>query len=137
MKGAIFLISGEPQRCARISRWVLEWVENSGADIEPSVYLLDSIDLARASLAEPLRLGEPPVLVIIDRITSGDPAFAKLVSDCIPETWVVEILGDQDVLPQSECIVGLRHNARRDEWESMLHHCLQECPSPQWSRIAD
>lgn len=49
MSGAIFLISGEPQRCARISRWILEWVENSGAEIERSVYLLDSVDLARAA----------------------------------------------------------------------------------------
>lgn len=137
MSGAIFLISGEPQRCARISRWILEWVENSGAEIERSVYLLDSVDLARASLSEPVRMGEPPLMVIVDRATSGDPAFAELVSDCIPECWVVEILSDTDLLPARESIVGIRHNARRDEWESMLHHCVHVCPSPQWSKVED
>lgn len=137
MTGAIFLISGEPQRCARISRWLLEWLEHSGTDVERCVYLLDSIELARASLSEPLREGEPPLLVVVDRATSKDPEFAALVADCIPECWVVEILGEQDVVPVRESIVGIRQNARRDEWESILHHCLQECPSPQWSRAVD
>lgn len=137
MRGAIFLISGEAQRCARVSRWILEWVERSGADVERSVYLMDSIELARVSLAEPLRIGDPPALVILDRATSKDPSFAELVSDCIPECWVVEILEEQDLVPLRGGIVGIRSNARRDEWESTLHHCLQECPSPQWSRVED
>lgn len=137
MSGAIFLISGEPQRCARISRWILDWIDHSGADLERSVYLLDSVELARASLSEPLREGDPPLLVIIDRATAGDPSFAALVSDCIPECWVIEILGEQDLVPTRPSIVGIRQNARRDEWESMLHHCLQECPTPQWSRIEE
>lgn len=137
MNGGIFLISGEPPRAARISRWILEWVEHSGADVDRAVYLMDSIDLAQASLAEPVRLGEPPVLVVIDRTTSGTPDFAERVADCIPECWVVEILSDTDAIPVREGVMGIRHNARRDEWESLLHHCLQECPSPQWSRVED
>ena len=77
-------------------------------------------------------------LVLIDRRTSGcTPDLARLVSDCIPEAWVVEILSDSDRLPPDECAFVLRESTGREEWEAMLHHCLNESPSPQWSRTLE
>jgi hypothetical protein len=138
MTGGIFLISSSPDRAAQWSRWILEWIERSGSDAEKSVYLCDSPVLARESLALPVREGAPPCLVLIDRQTTGcTPELARLVSDCIPEAWVVEILVDSDPLPPEANAFILRESARRDEWESMLHHCLNESPSPQWSRALE
>ena len=138
MKGGIFLICSDSELGARWSRWILEWIERSGSDLERAVYLCDSAELARESLALPVAEGEPPGMVIIDRgATGGTPDLAKLVSDCIPEAWVIEVLSDSDLIPPHDGLVGLRRSARRDEWESMLHHCLHESPSPQWSRSAE
>jgi hypothetical protein len=138
MSGGIFLISSTADHAARWSRWILEWIERSGSDMEKSVYLCDSPDLARESLALPVREGEPPALVLIDRRTAGcTPDLARLVTDCIPEAWVVEILSDSDPLPPDESAFVLRESTGREEWESMLHHCLNESPSPQWSRTLE
>ena len=138
MTGGIFLICSDTELGARWSRWILEWIDRSGSDLERAVYLCDSADLARESLALPVSEGEPPGMVIVDRIaTGGSPDLARLVSDCIPEAWVIEILSDSDTILPHDGQVALRRSARRDEWESMLHHCLHESPSPQWSRSAE
>lgn len=136
MTGGIFLISAHPDRSARWSRWILDWISRSGSDLESVVYLCDSPALARESLALPVREGEPPSMVLVDRSTKGcDADLARLISDCIPETWVIEILSDNDPLPtDGGAVMALRESARRDEWESLLHHCLHESPSPQWSK---
>ena len=116
MTGGIFLISSSPDRAAQWSRWVLEWIERSGSDLDKSIYLCDSPDLARESLALPVREGDPPSLVLIDRQTSGcTPDLARMVSDCIPEAWVVEILADTDPIPPEANVFVLRESARRDE----------------------
>lgn len=138
MNGGIFLICSDSELGARWSRWILEWIERSGSDLERAVYLCDSAELARESLALPVNEGDPPGMVIIDRTAAGGtPDLARLVSDCIPETWVIEILTDSDLVSSQEGLVALRRSARRDEWESMLHHCLHESPAPQWSRSSD
>lgn len=138
MTGGIFLISSGSDRAARWSRWILEWIERSGSDAEKCVYLCDSADLARESLALPVREGEPPGLVLVDRRTPGCTSdLARFVSDCIPEAWVVEILGDTEPLAPEQGTFYLRESAGRQEWESVLHHCLNESPAPQWSRTLD
>lgn len=138
MTGGIFLITSHADKAARWSRWILEWIERSGSDLEKMIYLCDSPELARESLALPVREGDPPAIVIIDRSTQGCTAdLARLVSDCIPETWVIEILADTDAPPPEEGSTALRESARRDEWESLLHHCLHESPAPQWSRAME
>lgn len=138
MTGGIFLISSGSDRAARWSRWILEWIERSGSDAEQCVYLCDSAELARESLSLPVSEGDPPGIVLIDRQTPGCTAdLARLISDCIPEAWVVEILADTDPMIPEHSSFCLRESARREEWESMLHHCLHESPSPQWSRTLE
>ena len=138
MTGGIFLICSDNELAARWSRWILDWIDRSGSDLERAIYLCDSAELARESLALPVSMGEPPGMVIIDReAAGGTPDLARQVSDCIPEAWVIEILGDSDLIHTHEGLVALRRPARRDEWESMLHHCINESPSPQWSKSAD
>ena len=138
MTGGIFLICSDSEQGSRWSRWILEWIERSGSDLERAVYLCDSADLARESLAVPVSVGEPPGMVIVDRAAAdGSPDLARLVADCIPEAWVIEILSDSDTLDPASGLVVLRRSSRRDEWESMLHHCLHESPSPQWSRATE
>ncbi|HNY29857.1 MAG TPA: hypothetical protein PKO15_03130 [Fibrobacteria bacterium] len=139
MTGGIFLISANPDHSAKWSRWILDWIERSGSDLENVVYLCDSPSLARESLALPVREGDPPAMVLVDRSTPGcDSDLAKMISDCIPETWVIEILAEQNA-PSTEngAIMALRESARRDEWEAVLHHCLHESPAPQWSKAMD
>ena len=138
MTGGIFLISSGSDRAARWSRWILDWIERSGSDAEKCVYLCDSAELARESLALPVREGEPPGLVLVDRRASGcTPELVRQLSDCIPEAWVVEIISDSDALVEDGSSFCLRESARRDEWETILHHCINESPSPQWSRALD
>ncbi len=138
MKGGIFLICSDAKLSACWSRWILDWIDRSGSDLERAIFLCDSAELARESLALPVLEGDPPGLVIIDRnAAGGTPDLAKMVSDCIPETWVLEILSDSDVIGAQDGRIALRHSARRDEWDSMLHHCLHESPSPQWSRSGE
>lgn len=137
MTGGIFLICSETEPGAQWSRWILEWIERSGSDLERAVYLCDSADLARESLALPVSVGEPPGMVIVDRAaTGGTSDLARMISDCIPEAWVIEILSDSDTVGVNG-LFALRRLARREEWESMLHHCLHECPAPQWSRSGE
>jgi hypothetical protein len=138
MKGGIFLICSEPEQGSRWSRWILEWIERSGSDLERAIYLCDSPELARESLAMPVSLGVPPGMVIVDReAAGGTPELAKMVSDCIPEAWVIEILSDSDTIDPNDGMVAIRRSACKEEWDSILHHCLHESPSPQWSRSAE
>ncbi len=138
MTGGIFLICSDSEQGSRWSRWILEWIERSGSDLERAVYLCDSAELARESLALPVSVGEPPGMVIVDRVAAGGSQdLARLVADCIPEAWVIEILSDSDTIDPASNLVVLRRSSRRDEWESMLHHCLHESPSPQWSRATE
>jgi hypothetical protein len=132
--GPVFLLCSDSERSQRVCRWILEWMEGNDTPFERTVYVCDDIDLVRRSLREPLMEGDPPALVVLDRKSCLGPSFAAEVADCIPETWVVELVDEQDCLPLRPSILALRHTARRDEWEEFLQQVLDDCVTPQWAQ---
>ena len=132
--GPVFLLCSDTERSQRVCRWILEWMEGNETPFERMVFVCDDVDLVRRSLREPLLEGDPPTLIVLDRASCGGPAFAAEVSDCIPESWVVELVEENDCLPLRSSILALRTGSRRDEWEGFLQQVLEECLTPQWAQ---
>jgi hypothetical protein len=132
--GPVFLLCSDSDRSQRISRWILEWMEGNETPFERMVFVCEDVGLVRRSLREPLLEGDPPALIVLDRHSCEGPAFAAEVADCIPESWVVELVDEHDCLPLRPSILALRTGSRRDEWEAFLQQVLEECVTPQWSQ---
>jgi len=135
--GPVFLLCSDSERAQRVCRWILEWMEGNDTPFERTVYVCDDVDIVRKSLCEPLKEGDPPALILLDRASCGGPSFAAEVADGIPEAWIAELVDERDCLPLRSNILAIRSSARRDEWEEFLVQVLDECASPQWAQAIE
>jgi hypothetical protein len=94
------------------------------------------LELALESLETPLKIGIPPSLVVIDRSLQavGIDNFSALVSDCIPECWVVELVTAKDPILPEGSVIFLQRPFKKQDWTEILNHCFVESPNPQWSK---
>jgi len=118
-----------------IGEWTLKWFKNNGF---PSYQIVRShgLEMTLQSLEKPLRMGQPPDLVIVDRSPNavGIDHFSNIVADCIPESWVVELVLPEDLIQTDGSVIYLKKPFNKQDWINLLKHCFIECPNPQWSK---
>ena len=94
------------------------------------------LELAIKSLETPLKIGISPELVVLDRSLNsvGIENFSTIVSDCIPECWVVELVTEKDPIQPDGAVIFVQRPIKKQDWLDLLYHCFIECPNPQWSK---
>ena len=122
----------------KVCQWTLDWLdEHKGLGID-TIIRTSGFEAAVSSLEEPLKIGSPPEMIIVDRSMNavGVEHFSTMVSDCIPECWLVEFVTGRDTLYKSNAVIYLQKGFKKSDWEDLLEHCFIECPNPQWSKTA-
>lgn len=118
-----------------VGEWTLKWFKNNGFPAY-QIVRTQGLEMALQSLEKPLRMGNPPDLVIIDRSPEavGIDHFSTIVADCIPETWVIELVLPEDTIQADGSVMYMKKPFHKQDWLNILRHCFVDCPNPQWSR---
>ncbi len=118
-----------------VCRWTFKWMAENGIRMD-SISRTSGLELAIASLEAPLKIGAPPNMIIIDRSLDavGIENFSTIVSDCIPECWVVELVSAKDPIQPDGSVIYLQRPFKKQDWLDLLEHCFIQCPTPQWSK---
>ena len=132
----IVWIGKESSFSNRICHWTLEWLDTHRYLAIDTITRTSGFEGAVASLEEPLKMGTAPEMVIVDRSIKavGFEHFAAMVSDCIPECWIVELVSNKDTVPRSRSVIYMQKNFKKNDWLDLLYHCFVESPNPQWSK---
>ena len=135
MFGHIVLISSDESLADPLSQWTVDWLDRYKVPVEKTLYHCTDLKLATASLQIPLQMGHPPSLVIIDHsidITEAQP-FARLLRDCLPEVWIIELANQTSYLPEALNAFVLMKPVCQKDWDDILHHVYVQAITPQWS----
>lgn len=142
--GHIFLIQATPNDDLDIlGRWTVQWILRNEIPIDTTLYTCVGLEQASMAIAEPLAQGTPPALVVIDHGEAGlveldrqaVTDFGERLRACIPETWIVELVGTLSLLPKDlQQAFLVPKPVRRSDWEDVLRHIFLHAPTPQWSR---
>ncbi len=118
-----------------VCQWTIEWMKDHAIGIT-NIIRTSGLELAIESLETPLKQGSPPEMVIVDRSLNsvGIENFSTMVGDCIPETWVIELVSSKDPIQPDGTVVYMQRPFKKQDWLDLLHHCFVECPNPQWSK---
>jgi hypothetical protein len=83
-----------------------------------------------------VRMGDPPALILVDHTIDPRkiPAFTRMLRDCIPESWIIELPSTNSPLPSGSDSFLVVPPVHREELESVLAHVLDQAATPQWSR---
>jgi hypothetical protein len=136
VQGYIILVAEATIEAEILSSWTVEWVLFNGVDIEPTVYLVDNLDLAKKSIEVPLASAHPPALVILDHShAQGEvSSFSQFLRSVIPETWIIDILTADSPVPEDPTVFALFKPIHKENWENILKHVFSQAGSPQWSK---
>ncbi len=132
----IVWVGKESPFSTRVCRWTLDWLnENRELGID-TIIRTSGFENALSSLEKPLKIGNPPELIVVDRsiTATGIEHFSSMISDCIPECWVVELASPKDTFQKSSGVFYLQKGFKKADWIELLEHCFLECQSPQWSK---
>ncbi|MCJ8346521.1 hypothetical protein MJH12_13335 [bacterium] len=118
-----------------VCQWTFKWMTQQGIRID-TIARTSGLELAIKSLEAPLKTGTAPDMIIIDRSLEsvGIESFSTIVSDCIPECWVVELVTSKDPIQPDGSVIYLQKPFKKSDWLDLLNHCFVECPNPQWSK---
>jgi hypothetical protein len=136
VQGYIILIAEATLEAEILSSWTVDWILEHEVSVEPTVYLVDNLDLARKSIEVPLAQAIPPALVILDHSHGRGEveSFSKFLKESIPETWIIDLLTPDSTLPSESQIFALFKPIRKEDWEGVLTHVFGLAGSPQWSK---
>jgi hypothetical protein len=136
--GPIVFIAAAGGEVQNLPAWTSDWLAENH-EPEPTVYLCSGLATSRKRLAESLRLGNPPALVVIDHGEGADPeaaGFGSYLRACIPEAWIVELVESEHPLPHDlDRAFIVPKPVTQSAWENVLAFVLQRSQSPQWSEV--
>jgi hypothetical protein len=134
-KGHVVWVGKGTLSSDKLCRWTLKWIAEQQINIA-SIAQVDSLEMALESLEAPVRLGNPPEMVIVDRELkcAGIETFSEKVQNCIPECWVVELVSSKDLIQPEGNVIYMEKPINEEDWFDLLRHCFLECPNPQWSK---
>lgn len=136
--GHIFFIAPtDDSNLDEISRWTLAWLLEHNHVPDTAIYNCHNLRQARVAIETPLESGEAPTLVVIDHATPPKEeviCFAKRLRECVPESWIVEIVPDEMPLPEAdENSFWVRKPVGESAWVAILEHIFLKAATPQWS----
>ncbi len=136
--GHIFFIAPTPDtNLDEISEWTLFWLLEHNLVPDTAIYNCHTVRQALAAIEAPLSIGEPPALVVIDHSTPPREEiikFADNLRNCIPESWILEIVPNDMPLPAAkENAFWVRKPVCKEDWIAVLDHVFFRAGTPQWS----
>ncbi len=137
MNGHILLLTTSVEHAEQIADWTVAWLIAKKLDPHPMVFVCHDLEMAERSLELPLQQAKPPALVILDH-QGKDPEmsrFSKKLRDCIPESWVVDLVSKEGLLPADPSSAHVIWKPTlREDWEDLLGHLFLRASTPQWSK---
>jgi hypothetical protein len=136
MIGPIILIAKSNKESEILSHWTINWLKENNVAIEPTVYLCSSLEQAEKSISAPLKRANPPSFIILDHDLDANlmVPFAFKLRQTLPETWILELLRDQNKVPVHKDSFILPKPFAQKEWVEILSHLFSTATTPQWSR---
>jgi hypothetical protein len=137
MYGHILLLTSSVEHAEQIADWTVAWLIDQKIDQHPMVFVCHDLEMAERSLEMPLRDAKPPSLVILDHQGSDQAMarFSKRLRDCIPESWIVDLVPRDGLMPADPTSAHvLWKPTLREDWEDLLAHLFLRATTPQWSR---
>lgn len=136
--GHIFFIApNEDSNLDDIAQWTLYWLLEHNLIPDTAIYNCHNLRQALVAIEAPLSAGEAPALVVLDHTTPPKEEsiqFATKLHDCIPESWIVEIIPKDMPLPQvQENSFWILKPVGKDDWIAVLEHIFLKAGTPQWS----
>ena len=102
--GHIFFIAPDADsNLDEIAQWTLYWLLEHNLIPDTAIYNCHNLRQALVAIEAPLAIGEAPALVVLDHSTPPKEEvleFAQKLHNCIPESWIVEIVPREMPLPQ-------------------------------------
>lgn len=136
--GHIFFIApNEASNLDEIANWTLYWLLEHDLVPDTAIYTCQNLRQATVALEAPLNIGESPALVVVDHEEPPREEtieFAKNLRNCIPESWVIEMVPLSMPLPEANGDqFWIRKPVRKEEWLAVLEHVFLRASTPQWS----
>lgn len=136
--GHIFFIApSSPGSLDKMSQWTLRWLLQNDLAEDATMYTCNSLEDAQSILETALIVGESPALIIFDhadRSKDVNLKFSRKLHECIPESWIVEIVPDDMPVQKSDgSLYWIRRPVNEDEWDQTLEQVLLRTPTPQWA----
>lgn len=138
--GHIFFIAPDADsNLDEIAQWTLYWLLEHNLIPDTAVYNCHNLRQALVAIEAPLAIGEAPALVVLDHSTPPKEEvleFAQKLHNCIPESWIVEIVPKEMPLPQiQENSFWISKPVCRADWIAVLEHIFLKAGTPQWSAV--
>lgn len=137
MRGHVLLVSTDALFASKWADFTANWLLKHGVDPDPVVYVCHDLKLAEKSIQLPLSEALPPALVILDHQEADQRMveFSQKLRDCIPETWVVDLIPRGGLLPANlETAHIISKPINQDDWDELFHLLFFQAANPQWSR---
>lgn len=137
MLGHVLLVSRDAAYASKWADSTANWLLKHGLDPDPVVYVCHDIKLAEKSITLPLADASPPMLVILDHMDQDERMvdFSNKLRDCIPETWIVDLIPREGLLPKNlETAHILSKPIHQEDWDELFHLLFFQAANPQWSR---